>query len=170
MGALTTGAAPVPAETWVAATSPDGGLTVSTPCTAAEVEQLRSVPASALPLPVEPAGRVLCRKEIGMFVAGVVDVPAVPVGAASLFDFVSVRVRADAGVEGTPRALQVDGHRALLNSQQAGGRTAQTGIVEIDRLHVVMLVSGVEPGSGVTDADQIAMVDRFAASVRINQH
>ena len=168
---LLAAAAPVAAQTsgtWTRLTAPDGAFSVETPCTKSESDATVGTPGpGATALVYGSKARIVCIKDALMFVAAEVAEPALPADSPALFDVVVEQMLGDKTAEGAPASTTIDGRRAYVNRQVQGDDTAQTGLVEIDRTRLVLLLSNVQRTGGAGAPQQRAAIDRFYASLRV---
>jgi len=155
------------AETWVRVAAPDGAFSIETPCSAAEIDELKN--ASAPDDTLNPQSRIFCKKANLIFVVGEHDEKELPAGTATLFEAVSARAASDKDVEGTPTLTTIDGKRAFLNRQIQGDVVAQTGVIEVGRKSVVMIIAGFPPNSGLSVEEQGVLIDRFCRSLKFGR-
>ncbi len=154
-------------DVWAPVVSPDAFYSVETPCNSTEIAAANGLPENP-EWELKPQSRVLCRTGHYLFVAGEVEVPAVPDNGKTLFDWLEAGVRNDKTAEGAPSTTTVGGRRVFFNRQEGAAKLAQVGFVEINKTKVVMLIGGSDGESGSPAMqDQRAAIDRFYASIKV---
>jgi hypothetical protein len=154
-------------ESWTRVSPPKGGFSVETPCTEAEVEKFKSAPEelSGFKLPVQ--GRVICLKPGLILLAGEISAGDLPASSSNLFDMIVTEVAKDPKPDGKPTQTTLAGHRAMLNREVNGQRTAQVGFIELGRSRIIMIVTGFLPESTASLADQGQLIDRYFGSIAV---
>ena len=161
--------AQVPAGTWSRAASEDATFSVETPCSAEEIALGRLVPVElAKGLAFAPASRVVCAKNGVLLMVGIQTVPAQDVRDAPFFDQFVKMMKDEKEVDGAPILLDFGGRRAIFNREATPTAVAQTGLIELDRAHVVLVVAGGEVSSAETATAMGGAIDRFFHSIEVS--
>jgi hypothetical protein len=143
---------------------------IETPCNAEQVAL-----ASVRPMPIgtarlSPVTQVVCQKDGLIFASGTTGgVDGELPDGQTVFDIILSEIA------GTGETLPdgaydlIDGRRAIQNRESANGIVAQTTIIELSDLEVLMMLAGGPfEGSGF-DLDVGALIDRHANSLEIAQ-
>ncbi len=158
--------AATPDWTWLRTEAPNRAFSAETPCTASEIERLRQTPGDLGRLQVPAGQRIACLTEGVVFLAGIIEASESEVQTGSLFDQILEQAETDPTKQGVATESTIDGRRAWLNRETREEVVAQTGVVEISRTKILLVISGADESAELSSSEQAAAIDRFYASIK----
>jgi hypothetical protein len=164
---VATAALAAPQWSWTRTSSLDAAFSVETPCNEAEVAAAGAGPGKVGMVQFPEQSRVVCFTSGMVMLAGVIEAPPGEVRENALFDLITGMAASDPDKQGQSRSATVDGRRAWFNRDSAGKMLAQTGMIEIDRSRIVLMIVGGEADGELSLEDQTTAIDRFSSSIKL---